>query len=197
MKKILLLTLVLTLVVSGLALAEQKRPDVKDGQMENPARIVLTGTLDADSPTWNRGFNNVDPPAPNCDFPLSDSSDGQYYDVFCITSTDDNPIEVIVDPTGTTIGDTHMELYCDPFDPMSPLENAVFSDDDDGDGLLSAFLVGDGLVLSPGTQYWLVLTTFSPGDMGDFVINTSDNVEVCGGVANENHSWSDLKGLYR
>ena len=195
MKKILLTTLVLALLV-GTAFAELKRPDVRDATMQEGSRIVITGTLDSNSPTWNRGFNNVDGPDPNCGFLLTDSSDGQYYDLICITSTDDNPIEVIVDAAGTTIGDTHMELYCDPFDPNSPLANAVFSDDDDGDGLFSAFLAADNLVLNPGTNYWLVLTTFSPGDAGDFAINTSDNVVLCGGVANESRSWSEIKGLY-
>jgi hypothetical protein len=196
MKKILLMTLALALVLSSMALAEQKRPDVKDGAIQNASRIVLSGTLDANSPTWGRGFNNVDPPAPGCDFPLSDSSDGQFYEVFCIEVTDQNPVEAIVDAAATTIGDTHMELYCDPFDPANPLENAVFSDDDDGDGLFSAFLLEDNLVLSPGEQYWLVLTTFSPGDTGDFAINTSDNVMMCGGVATEGQSWTEIKGLY-
>jgi hypothetical protein len=183
--------------MATVALAEVKLPDTKDAVMNDPSLIVITGTLDSNSPVFNRGFNNVDPPDPNCAFPLTDSSDGQYYDAICITSTDDQPIEVIVDAGATTISDTHMELYCDPFDPNNPLDNAVFSDDDDGDGLMSAFTFSDNLVLTPGTDYWLVLTTFSPGAMGDFTINTSDNVALCGGVGTENHSWSELKGLYR
>jgi hypothetical protein len=197
MKKILLTTLALALVMASFALAEVKLPDTKDATFENPALIQIMGTLDQNSPTWNRGFNNVDPPDNGCNFPLSDSSDGQYYDVFCISTTDDLPIEVIVDAAATTVGDTHMELYCDPFDPNNPLANAVFSDDDDGDGLMSAFTFSDNLMLDPAQDYWLVLTTFSPGDMGDFTINTSDNVALCGGVGTENHSWSELKGLYR
>ncbi|MEZ4387732.1 MAG: hypothetical protein R3D98_09180 [Candidatus Krumholzibacteriia bacterium] len=196
MNKILLTAFILALIVTS-AFAEAKRPDVRDAVMQNGSRIVITGMLDSTSPVWNRGFNNTSPPSPSCDFLLSDSSDGQYYDVFCITSTDQSPIEIIVDPAGTTIGDTHMELYCDPFDPNTPLVNAVFSDDDDGDGLLSAFLLSDGLVLTPGTQYWLVLTTFSAGDQGTFALNTSDNVVLCGGVATESQSWSQIKGLYR
>ncbi|MCK5438875.1 MAG: hypothetical protein KAI97_02975 [Gemmatimonadetes bacterium] len=178
------------------ALAELKRPDTKDVVYENPSLMVISGTLDSSSPTWNRGFNNVDPPDLGCNFLMNDSSDGQFYDVFCITGTDDNPVEIIVDANATTVGDTHMELYCDPFDPMNPLDNAVFSDDDDGDGLMSAFTLEDGLVLSGG-DYWLVLTTFSPGDMGDFTINTSDNVAFCGSVATKTQTWSELKALYR
>ena len=196
MKKILLTALVLALVLATTALAEMKRPDTKDVVFENPSLMVISGTLDSSSPTWNRGFNNVDPPDLGCNFLMNDSSDGQFYDVFCITGTDDNPVEIIVDANATTVGDTHMELYCDPFDPMNPLDNAVFSDDDDGDGLMSAFTLEDGLVLSGG-DYWLVLTTFSPGDMGDFTINTSDNVAFCGSVATKTQTWSELKALYR
>jgi hypothetical protein len=196
MKKIMLTTLVLALIVSA-AFAETKRPDTKDAVMQEGSRIVLTGELTANSPTWTRAFNNVTPPAPNCDFPLTLSAAGVYYDAICITVTDQNPGEIIVDAAGTTIGDTHMELYCDPFDPNSPLENAVFSDDDDGDGLMSAFTASDNLVLTPGNQYWLVLTTFSAGATGTYTINTSDNVAICGGVANETQSWSQIKGLYR
>ncbi len=197
MKKLLFLTLVLALVLATAASAEMKRPDTKDATYNNPSLMVISGTLDQNSPTWNRAFNNVDPPSAACDFPLTLSSAGQYYDVFCITSTDDMPIEVIVDAAATTIGDTHMELYCDPFDPSDATANAKFSDDDDGDGLMSAFTISDGLMLSPGVDYWLVLTTFSAGDMGDFTINTSDNVVFCGGVGTESKSWTELKGLYR
>ena len=196
MKKILLTALVLALVLTTTAFAEMKRPDTKDVVFENPSLMVISGTLDSSSPIWNRGFNNVDPPDLGCNFLINDSSDGQYYDVFCITGTDDNPVEIIVDANATTIGDTHMELYCDPFDPTNPLDNAVFSDDDDGDGLMSAFTLSDNLVLSGG-DYWLVLTTFSPGAMGDFTINTSDNVVFCGSVATKTQTWSELKALYR
>ncbi len=196
MKQILIMTLILSLVLATVALAEPKLPDTKDAVIQNPVLLVITGTLDENSPTWDRGYNNVDAPDLSCNFPLLDSLDGQYYDVFCVTGTDDNPVEIIVDAAATTVGDTHMELYCDPFDPMNPLEQAVFSDDDDGEGLMSAFTLEDGLVLSGG-DYWLVLTTFSSGDMGDFVLNTSDNVIICGGVAVENQTWSHLKSIYR
>ncbi len=196
MKTILIMALILSLVVATAAFAETKGRDTKDTVISNPALSVINGTLDANSPIWNRGFNNADPPDLSCNFPLSSSSFGQYYDLFCITGSDDNPVEIIVDPAGTTISDTHMELYCEDFDPANSLVNAVFSDDDDGEGLYSAFTLEDGLVLSGG-DYWLVLTTFSPGDMGDFTINTSSNVSMCGGVAVEQHTWSQVKGIYR
>ena len=88
------------------------------------------------------------------------------------------------------------QLFASSGFPPNSLEQAVFSDDDDGDGLMSAFTLSDSLVLSGG-EYWLVLTTFSAGAMGDFVINTSDNVIICGGVAVENQTWSHLKSIYR
>ena len=81
--------------------------------------------------------------------------------------------------------------------PEDFAEALVGDKDSDGDSLLSAFTLEDNLVLSPGSDYWLVLSTFSPGATGDFTINTSDNVELCGSVANESRSWTELKGLYR
>ena len=56
MMKTLLLILALTLVLAVTASAELKRPDVMDATFENPTRIMITGTLDSNSPTWNRGY---------------------------------------------------------------------------------------------------------------------------------------------
>lgn len=197
MRKQFLSSLLLGLLLVSSALATEKLPDVKDGVMENGSRIAIAGTLDGSSPIFNRPLDPVLPPATACDFPLVDSaSDGQYYAVICITSTNDNPVEIIVDAAGTTLDDTHMELYCDPFDPNAPLTNAVFSDDDDGVGFYSAFLATDNVVLTPSAAYYLVLTTFSAGDIGNFLINTSTNVVFCEGVATESTTWSKIKAMH-
>jgi hypothetical protein len=195
--KHVLTILAITLIATSALAASEKAVDLVDARPGAASRIVISGTLDANSAIYNRAYYNATPADPDCAYPVLDSSlDGQSYTTFCISSTDANPIEVIVDASGTTIGDTFMALYC-AFDPADPLSNAVFTDDDDGDGLFSAFTVNDNLVLPAGTEYTLVVTTFSAGDLGDFLINTSDNVAFCGSVPAENHSWSDLKGLYR
>ncbi len=191
------IAILMVVLLAGTAIAEVKAPDTVNATISNPSRIEITGTLDSSSPIWNRAYNNAGTPDPNCNYPMTDSSDGQYFDMICITSTDDNPIEVIVNVDGTTIGDTHMELYCANFDPEDALSNCVFSDDDGGEGLLSAFTLADNLVLPAGTEFWLVITTFSAGAEGDYSISTSANVDFCGGVATEGASWDMIKGMYR
>jgi len=194
MKHVMVLMMVLA---AATAVATEKQPDTSDYVIQNGSRAQITGTLSDASPVWNRAFGSGAPSTTDCLFPFTDSSiDGQYYDVFCIESTDENPVEIVVSPDGTTIGDTVLSLYCDPFDPTDPLVNGAYYDDDGGDGLLSAFLPGDNVVLTPGVSYWLVLSTFSAGDSGDFVIDTSDNVMICGGVSVESTDWSSLKGLF-
>lgn len=195
--KHVLTILAIALIASTALAAGEKGVDLVDARPGAPSRIVISGTLDANSATYNRAYYNATPPDPDCAYPVQDSSlDGQSYTTFCISSTDANPIEMIVDAGATTISDTFIALYCS-FDPADPLSNAVFTDDDDGDGLMSAFTVNDNLILPAGTEYTFVVTTFSSGGYGDFVINTSDNVAFCGSVPAENHSWSELKGLYR
>jgi len=186
--------ILLTLLIAGVAFAE-KVPDVDEARPILDSRAVFSGTLDANSETWNRFFGGS--VSLECMSEVIDSStDGQYYEVFCIMTTDMEPIEVVVDPDGTTIGDTVMALFCDPFNVDDPMTNVVSYDDDGGEGLLSAFLPADGITLTPGDTYWLLLSTFGAGAMGDFVITTSDNVTDCV-VAADGKSWSSLKGLYR
>lgn len=133
-------------------------------------------TLDATSSVWDRVFGgSVDL---TCNSAVVDSgSDGQYYDVIPIEVTAAENLEVeVVSFTG---GDTTITLYCDPFDPMNPLANAVAYDDDDGIGTLSAFTAADGITLQPGNTYFFVLSTFSGGVTGDFQIDfTSPTVFV-------------------
>ncbi|PID79371.1 hypothetical protein CSB20_10540, partial [bacterium DOLZORAL124_64_63] len=122
--------------------------------------------------------------------------DGSSYLAFAIKSTDDQPIELIVDGAVSTMNDTWMGLYCADFDPALPLENGVFADDDGGIGLYSAITVDDNVVLPAGEQFWLVLSSYGPGDYGTFTIDTSDNVELFS-VANTIANWDMVKGMYR
>jgi len=190
-------TMIAVALLAGLAMAADEKIQDKDYVFDGQSRIQITGTLDSSSPTWNRAFGSGSA-MPDCMFGLTDSgADGQYFDQFCITSTDDNPIEIVVNAGGTTIGDTTLHIYCSNFDPNAPLDNCVYYDDDGGDGLLSAITLADNVVLPAGTEYWLILSTFGTGAMGDFVMDTSDNVALCGVVANEATDWSSIKSLFR
>ncbi|PID79372.1 hypothetical protein CSB20_10545 [bacterium DOLZORAL124_64_63] len=190
------IAIALIVLIAGTALAEVKQPDTQNATMVNASKVVITGELDTSSPTWNRGWGNNDVSL-ECAYPLVDSSeDGQAYAAFAIMSTDDQPIEIIVDGDASTVNDTWMGLYCADFDAEDPLTNAVIVDDDGGVWVYSAITVDDNVVLPAGEQFWLVLSTYSPGDYGTFTIDTSANVELFS-VANTSASWGMVKGMYR
>ena len=196
MKKVMA-TMLAVAILAGFAMAADEKIQDKDYVFEGTSRIQITGTLDSSSPTWNRAFGSG-APSLDCIFGLTDSgNDGQSFDQICITTTDDNPIEIVVDGNATVIGDTTLHIYCDIFDPNSPLDNCVYYDDDGGEGLYSAITLADNVFLPPGFEFWLVLSTFGAGDFGDFVIDTSDNVTLCGTVATEPTDWSSIKSLFR
>ena len=196
MKKVMV-TILGVALLAGLAMATDEKIQDRDYVFNGQSRIQITGTLDASSPTWNRAFGGGAPMV-DCMFGLTDSSiDGQTFDQICITSTDDNPIEIVVDADATTIGDTTLHIYCENFDSTMPLDNCVYYDDDGGDGLYSAITLADNVVLPAGTSFWLILSTFGSGDLGNYVIDTSDNVTLCGTVATENTDWSSIKSLFQ
>jgi hypothetical protein len=190
-----------TLLAAAAAFANEKSSDRRESTAATDSPLEITGALTSESPVFDRGWNNIAPPDTNCSFPLYDSSeDSTFYADFCITSTDTEPISIVVESARTVLDDPVLTLYCDPFDPTRPLANAVFSDDDDGEGLMSAFTPADGLVLRPGAKYWLVLTTFAAagaGDRGSFTVIGSANVVECSSVATQPLSWSALKERYR
>ena len=191
------MALMLTLLLAGGALAGEKLADGPFVYPELDGKATFAGILDTTCPTWDRGYG-FDTFDGDCAFELTDSSyDGQYYAVFCIKAMDENPIEIVVDDTLTNLSDTTLYIFCDPFDPDYPMTNVDFFDDDDGEGWYSAILATDNVVLAPDTAYYLVLSTFSPDDTGDFVINTSTNVVECGTVATEDLDWGSLKATYK
>jgi hypothetical protein len=176
-------------LVAGLALAQQPLDSEKlqARSIEGTPREVsfapgtvlsdtYSGELTSSSPLWDRVYLcNV---SPTCAAACSDSSqNGEYYDVIPIQVTAVENLECAV--TASTITDTTMFVYCDPFDPTNPLTNVVAWDDDDGTGNWSAFTAADGVQLQPGQTYYLVLSTFSPAVTGTFTIDfTSATVQV-------------------
>lgn len=188
--------LIALMLVAGAAFAGEKEIDNQNALPNAGSRAVLSGTLDDNSATYDRVFGGS--VSLECASEVVDSSsDGQHMELFCIQVSDSEAIEIIVDPELTTIGDTVMTLYCDPFDIADPSLNVVSYDDDGGDGLLSAFVVEDGITLTPGNTYFLLIAGYNSTHLGDFSINTSANVIECGTVATDAGSWDSLKADYR
>jgi hypothetical protein len=176
-------------MVAGFALCEaptdfekqrQEELQGKPGEFTIPAGEVrsdtYSGELTASSPVWDRVY--LCDVSTTCAATCSDSgNDGEYYEVIPIGVTAVENLECAV--TASTISDTTMYVYCDPFDPANPLTNVVAWDDDDGAGNWSAFTAADGVTLQPGQTYYLVLSTFTPGVVGTFTIDfTSATVHV-------------------
>jgi len=199
--KVAIVFVLMTLLGAGTALAAgDKLPDTQDFVLQAANRVQIAGSLTDSSPVWDRGYGYNTPEPENCNYQLVAAYyQGQFYDLHCIRSADMAPVEIVVNPL-TTLDDTTLHIFCAGFDPALPLDNCVFYDDDDGEGLLSAITAGDNVVLTPGVDYWLILSNYGvgdPGDMGDYVIDTSDNVVLCGGVATEHKGWGAIKALYR
>jgi hypothetical protein len=156
--------------------------------------MQIAGTFDESTPIWQRPTSpsGTEPTPETCDHAFTDGTcNDQRYTAFCITSTDTEPVEFVLTIDSTTL-----------YDPSLPLENGVFYDDDDGEGFLSAITAADGVVLTPGAEYWLVLSNDGSGggnefEFGDFVIHTSDNVMFCDTVSAESRDWSGIKDLFR
>jgi hypothetical protein len=129
-----------------------------------------TGVLDAQSPVWDR-IDETTVADPQCSASAPDSTaNGVSYAVLEIeVGAPENLVAEVVDG-GSSIDDTFLALYCGTFDPQNPLAGLVAADDDDGIGFLSALSATDGIALSPGQRYSLVLTTYSPGTFGTFEV---------------------------
>jgi hypothetical protein len=141
----------------------------------------VSGVLDGSSPTWDRrvpddGFRNL-----GCGLITNDSSnDGMGYAVFEIQVSEPEDLAVSVVAGGTTISDTILYLYCDPFDPLQPANNLIATADDilPGQDLLSAFTPARDIMLTPGQSYFLVLTGFTAEDLGTFELEITSPTAV-------------------
>lgn len=178
------------------AMAAEKALDAANIKSGLTSFQTFSGTLDGSSPVYDRIYGTtVDA---HCGAPVFDSvNDSMAFDIQCIEVMDANPIEIILDPGLTSISDTVLTLYCDPFDPLAPSLNVVAFDDDDGMATLSALSVPDNIRLVPGLKYWVVVSTYGAGMHGNYTAQLSDNVFPCGGVSSEATTWGDIKGLYR
>ena len=182
-------TLIFTLIFASIAFAQGGTNDeavtaveTKGAEANQPSKVdhalfgpSVSGVLDNSSPIWDRIFGGaIDV---GCNATMTDSSnDGQYYADIAFQVTDSNPITVEVNGAGTSIGDTVIAIYCDPFDATMPMVNVVAYDDDGGAGTLSAFTAVDNISLTVGNTYHLILSTYSGGVAGTYQVDFSDNV---------------------
>lgn len=173
--------LVAALVPAGPAAAD---PEVAgSGDVPGPSPQGQGWANDVDGPeVWNRpaGTDVVDTSCgAGSSWVLSAQGTAVYYDVFAILSPGGTLLEAeILNSVHTTLSDTVIALYCNPFDPAAPLANAVAYDDDGGSGLLSAFTAADGIILAPNVPYWFVVTTFANGESGFYEMAFGGDVEI-------------------
>lgn len=188
--------IIMSLALALPAMAAEKALDTVNIKPGLAGFQTFSGTLDGNSPTYDRIYGTtVDA---NCGAPVFDSlNNGMAFDIQCVEVMDTNPIEIILAPGLTTISDTALTLYCEPFDPLAPALNVVAFDDDDGMATLSALSVSDDIRLVPGQPYWVVVSTYGAGMHGNYAVQLGDNVFPCGGVAIEGANWGDIKGMYR
>ena len=187
--------LIMAFATIAFAVDPPKDIDNMDYIMDAPSRIVIDGELTLNSPTWHRwrgaSFNEI---GLNCDLLMTyEYATDPHFDMFCFNVTDTNPVEFVV-----TAGsfDTVIYIYCDPFDPANSTVNAVYADDDDGVGLLSAITAANGVTLNPGADYWFIICSYST-TVGTFSVQTSDNVSLCDPVANETTDFGTLKSYFK
>ena len=194
MKKAIVILLALMIATVAFAADLPKDPDTVDYVMDNPSLIVIAGELTDASPTFHRwrpaSYEDL---GLNCDLVMtSDYTTEPHFDQFCFNVSTSDPVEFVVTDAGF---DTVIYIYCDPFDANDATLNGVFMDDDDGGGLNSAIVATDGVTLTPGDDYWFIICSYS-STVGTYSVSTSDNVGLCGTVANEASTWSNVKGLF-
>ena len=179
MKRLVLLVCVIC--CAGIASAQVGEKELVGNTEPGPRAPVVdtySGDLNpASSPTWDRGYSSSTYDAA-CGLSMTDSgSNGSYYEVIPIQVTANENLACEVTAFGSN--DTTITLYCDPFNPASPLSNVIAYDDDGGVAYLSAFEDADGVALAPGSTYYLVVSGYDSGETGAFTVSfTSATVVV-------------------
>ncbi len=190
-----LLTVLLITVCASMAMAEKPDNGTFVPQLEN--RGVLNGVLTEDT-VFNR-FHGGSPYsetryAPNCDLEMGQRDNDYGYYTWCIRVTDDQPVGLEV--TTFPASDSVLAVYCE-FDAANPTVGMIgYNDDSAAGGLLSFIDPAGGVILTPGVDYTVVVTSYSTGVYGEAVIVTSDNIMECT-VATDPSTWGTLKSLYR
>lgn len=180
MKKLILIILaVFTWAATSEAQVQknEKLPDVSEFLISSRA-FSENGTLSVGDPTFNRflwggAYLNVGDNCDNDGAILSGVGTAVFYHVYEIFSPAGEDLVATVESDDF---DTYLMLYCDPFDPNNPLDNAIFADDDGGTGFNSAFLPGDNIALTQNVTYYLVVSSFSNNAEGDYTLTVDGSV---------------------
>lgn len=106
---------------------------------------------------------------------LDSGNDGTSYDTYLVHSPSGQPMQAEV--VLNTLGDSVLFVYCTPFSPTSPDTNIRAWDDDGGVGLGSAIVAADGVAMVPNEVYTLVVTGFSPGNLGTYTLNLGGDLQ--------------------
>lgn len=135
--------------------------------LASAATAPFVGTLAATDPVFNRPLVGNPPPG------LSGVGTAVSFDVFpfFVTAADTYSLATLsANLLPVPADDTFMVLYQTSFSATAPLTNVLQADDDAGPGGLS--LITRALV--PGTQYVMVVTTFSNSTFGDYTGSISN-----------------------
>jgi len=117
--------------------------------------VTFSGALTQSDPVFNRPFTATT---------LSTVGTAVAYDLYGFHV--DAAGTYSAEATGflSNTADTFLALYQGTFNPRSPLTNLVTYDDDSGTGALSLLTAS----LQAGTQYYLVFTSYSNGQYGEY-----------------------------
>jgi hypothetical protein len=146
-----------------------------EGEVIQPCSNAVTGSLSACSDHYNRIESaNINA---NCGASSQDVVHNDMpYNAIKFTWAGTTQFTAEVQAGGTTLSDTVLSLYCDPFLPNVPAASLVAFDDDGGaEKGLSAFTAADNIFLTAGQSYWLVVSTFR-GDNTSLVESEEDTV---------------------
>ncbi|MFO7654831.1 MAG: hypothetical protein R6X25_13600 [Candidatus Krumholzibacteriia bacterium] len=188
---------ILLLLVSTATARPGPAVDSRADAPNERSRLEILGSLETSDAMFLRSFpSDYSAVSLDCDLVLQyQATEPTYYDVHCITVVDADSIEIEV--TEGDLLDTVLILYCDPFDPEHSGDNAVVYDDDGGAGGLSAIFATDGVTLTPGQEYWLVICGYTHHSQGPYTIATSANIALCESTAVSPATWTSVKRAYR
>jgi hypothetical protein len=120
----------------------------------------ISGSMTAGDPTFNRRLSGQ---------PCSGASGvgtNVFYDVAPFIVTANGSYTFTLDGTGY---DAYLHIYQGSFNPLSAGTNCIAADDDSGGSLDSRITIN----LTAGIQYFAVMTTYSNGATGTYVLNTT------------------------
>lgn len=138
-------------------------------QLASAASVPFAGALAPSDPVFNR------PLAGNPPTGLSSVGTAVTFDLlpFFVTAADTFTLQTLTAtvPSSFNPDDTFLVLYQNAFSPATPLANALVADDD---GAPTGGLSLIARALTPGVQYYLVVTSYANGALGDYTGSISN-----------------------